>query len=780
MTRFIRRLTSLIGSDRTGRFVFAARLILWFEGVWPRLWPAGGIVGVFLAVAFFGLLPLVCWPLHALVLAGFVTAIGLSLYFSFRDFSPPTWHDAARRLECDSTLNHRPISEADDRLAAGRGDPIAEELWAEHVKDRIRHLGRLRLAPPRFAFAGRDPFRLRYAVLAAVGLSLILSWGHWAERLMSAFGPGSQAAPTYDAWIDPPAYTNVAPVYLADQPHRIAIPAGSILNVRVHGAEGKPFLSLQSSHFPWFPIGSARFEGEGGEYAVRWRMIRNAHVQVRAIGRTIGSWIVDVIPDRPPSVAFTAPPGTGERASLKLSFAARDDYAVTQVRALISPTDGHGETLFLDLGVPPGKRLAETVYRDLTSHPYAGLAVDIALEATDAAGQKAVTAPMRCHLPQLVFTDPLARALIELRRMLAQNGFSARAQVMRTLEAFSIAPERFYVGQLGVYLGLRNGFWALKKAVAKADLDRVVALFWQMATALEHGGLMPLAENLRRIQQALAQMMAEGAPQDQIDAMLARYAEAMQQYLQAMGQDPDQQPGQSDSNAKMLEPKDLADLLAAIQTLSQSGDREKAEQLLSFLQNLIETMRVSGAGGAGGTGGGAPVESQALRDLSDLTGRQRQLLDKTFRRAQGAGDPKDGGKMGLARQQGALKDELNGILSKQKTPSADLKRAERLMDESQKALALGDLLRSGTLQKNALEALRQAATTLARQGAGQAGAQGSTDPLGRATGGRQMPIPDAQVLKRARDILMELRKKAGEMNRPKEERDYIERLLKQF
>jgi hypothetical protein len=36
------------------------------------------------------------------------------------------------------------------------------------------------------------------------------------------------------------------------------------------------------------------------------------------------------------------------------------------------------------------------------------------------------------------------------------------------------------------------------------------------------------------------------------------------------------------------------------------------------------------------------------------------------------------------------------------------------------------------------------------------------------------------VLQRARDILNELRKRAGEQKRPKEELDYIDRLLKQF
>ena len=62
-----------------------------------------------------------------------------------------------------------------------------------------------------------------------------------------------------------------------------------------------------------------------------------------------------------------------------------------------------------------------------------------------------------------------------------------------------------------------------------------------------------------------------------------------------------------------------------------------------------------------------------------------------------------------------------------------------------------------------------------------------TDPLGRpldqATGsmaGGVVKIPDQSDLARAREILDELRRRAGEATRAQEELEYIERLLKQF
>ena len=62
---------------------------------------------------------------------------------------------------------------------------------------------------------------------------------------------------------------------------------------------------------------------------------------------------------------------------------------------------------------------------------------------------------------------------------------------------------------------------------------------------------------------------------------------------------------------------------------------------------------------------------------------------------------------------------------------------------------------------------------------------GEEDPLGRQQGGGpsfgdSVKVPNASELQRARDILMELRRRAAERGRPQQELDYIDRLLKQF
>jgi hypothetical protein len=56
----------------------------------------------------------------------------------------------------------------------------------------------------------------------------------------------------------------------------------------------------------------------------------------------------------------------------------------------------------------------------------------------------------------------------------------------------------------------------------------------------------------------------------------------------------------------------------------------------------------------------------------------------------------------------------------------------------------------------------------------------SLDQAGQGSNTSQVAIPDKSDLQRAREIRDELRARAAERDRPSKERDYIDRLLKQF
>jgi uncharacterized protein (TIGR02302 family) len=780
-------------SDRIERLIALARAAIAWERVWPALWPASGILGAFAALALLGAFAYIPSGLHTLALLGILGASGYFLYRNLESFRAPDWSEGARRLERESGLAHRPITERHDRLAVGQGDDFAEGLWRAHVKALLARHDRLRLVIPRSALARRDPYALRFVVLLLLLAGFALAGSDWGRRLNAGFSlsGGGAAMATMDAWIDPPAYTGEAPLYLphGDTLRNIAVPEGSALVVQVHGSRSAPQLSISPAQGR-LPA----FAGQGDNFSTRATLRADATISVRGGGAMLGNWRIKAIPDEPPAIAFASPPSQTERDALKLAFTAGDDYGVTSARALIRPVAKakNRKTLMVDLPLASSaKTINQTVYRDLTGHPYAGLDVEITLEAKDGAGHVARSKSVRFKLPAHVFTNPLARALIEQRQALALDARVARNTAMRALDALTLAPDRFYENNKSVYLALRSAFWALKGARTGQDIARVQDLLWQTAQALERGGLSSAAEELRRLQQLISQALAQGAPQEVIDALLQRYQMALNRYLQMLAQNPPSANQAAPPGAKVLKPEDLQTLLNAIQQLAQTGAREQAQQLLAMLQNLLENLHMTA-----GPGGNSPEDkalSDAIQGLGDLTGKQRELLDKTFREQQGNPDPKSGGTQGLAQQQGQLRQQLDKLmqgLGKQGgSASKDLGNAGKQMGEAQGDLGNRALDNATEAQRNALDALRKGAASLAKNlmdRNGQQGPMGSEDPLGRQSGGRgpslgsDVKIPDQSQLQRARSILKELRRRAEERGRPKEELDYFDRLLKQF
>lgn len=781
-------------TERHERYIALARLVLAWERSWPALWPATGIIGLYVCAAFLGITDVFPGSLRSLVFVAVLMATGYLLYREFRNWRMPTWEEAARRVERDSALPHRPITERNDRLAVGTGDAFAESLWRAHIVQLLRRLGGLKLVPPSPGLAAKDPWALRYIVLLSICATLLFAGADWQRRLALAFSlDNGTAAPVaaLDAWITPPAYTGWAPLYLRPGSNAmVAVPAGSQLVLRVHGGRIAPHLQF----YPQPGSGAPDFSGQSGTWGTSAKITADARVSISDAGQRLGGWRINAIPDQHPAIAFAAPPGRTEREALKIAFTAGDDYGVVSARAIIRPVARNNHaSLLLDLPISTtsSKTVSDTLYRDLTAHPFAGLDVQITLEARDALGQIGRSKPISMRLPERIFTNPLARALIEQRQALALNGMQARNHVAEILDALTIAPQRFYVHQSSAYLGLRTTYWTLRDARDDRDIARAQDMLWQIATALEQGGLLDAAAQLRAIQELLSQALAQNAPQSVIDSLMQRYQQALQNYLRALAQNGGRAGGQTPRDAKIITPKDLEAMLKAIQQLAQTGAREKAQELLSMLQNLLENMHPGGTG----SGQGNKALSSAIQGLGDIIGRQRQLLDKSLRQGEGAGDPKDGGGKGLANQQDKLRQDLDRLLkglNGRKAPGGDkFGDAGHAMGDAHDALGRQDFGSASDAQKNALNALEKAAGQLAQEmmkngKEGQNGqARDGQDPLGRSTGanggmGGDTKLPAASELQRARQILEELRRRAAEPGRSKQELDYIDRLLREF
>ena len=112
------------------------------------------------------------------------------------------------------------------------------------------------------------------------------------------------------------------------------------------------------------------------------------------------------------------------------------------------------------------------------------------------------------------------------------------------------------------------------------------------------------------------------------------------------------------------------------------------------------------------------------------------------------------------------------------------------MSDAAKSLTSGQPGQAIPAQSKALAGLRAAAESLAKsmqQQSGGGSEEGMTeDPLGRRTEdghareGDDIDIPTETTTTQSRRILNELRRRQGDLQRPQDERDYIDRLLENF
>src|SRR5215469_2093239 len=150
MTNLLDSIVSRPGSkaEPHERMIALARGTLLWERAWPALWPATGVIGLYVAISLFGVPGALPGVLRSILLLVVLATTGWLLYREFRQWTTPRWIDGARRVERDSRLVNRPITERDDQLLAGSGDPMAESLWRAHVIRLLHGLGRLRVALP--------------------------------------------------------------------------------------------------------------------------------------------------------------------------------------------------------------------------------------------------------------------------------------------------------------------------------------------------------------------------------------------------------------------------------------------------------------------------------------------------------------------------------------------------------------------------------------------------------------------------------------------------------
>jgi len=581
-----------------------ARYAIAWERAWPNLARLLTVVGLFLALSWAGLwlaLPFLARAIGLVVFAG----VAITALFPLARFRWPSREEGLSRLDRGSGIRHRPATTLTDTLTSQ--DPVAKALWQAQRERTLASLKRIRAGLPRPRLALHDPWALRALVMVMLVATFFAAGNERAMRLGAAFDWNGVLAPTnvrVDAWVTPPLYTGKPPVILSAANKEaaalpaggpLAVPAGSTLIVRSSGGSLDVVVSgglKEVAPTEATPKGTNEkhfaITGDG-----------TAHVRAPA-GQP--QWAFAATPDRAPTIALAKDPERQARGALQLSYKIEDDYGVTGAEAQfgLRPADAKdgakdggkdGDTkaaarpLFQPPQFPlvlPNARtrngVGQTV-KDLSEDPYAGADVTLRLTAKDEAGNEARSEPFNMRLPERLFTNPLARALIEQRRILALDA-NKNSDVYAALDALMIAPELF-TPDAGCYLGLRSLALQLEAARTDDAMRDVVASMWAFAVTIEDDGVAgSVNAALRSAQDALKAALERGASEDELRVLTQKLREAMAGKVRDLARRAEQNP----LGARQPFPAEVQLILDKAIELRQKTQHATPEQLAELAQ----------------------------------------------------------------------------------------------------------------------------------------------------------------------------------------------------
>lgn len=802
-----------------------ARLALLWESLWPRILPVLLVAAAFLTVSWFGLWRVLPDLLRFAVLGlfGLAALVAVLPVFGAR---LPGRLTALARVERVTATPHRPASSLDDRLAGEVSDPATRFLWAAHRERLVAGLGELRAGAPSPGLARRDPLALRFLAIIVLAVSFVFAAGQHTVRVAEAFRapapdvPPEEAVLTarIDAWATPPAYTGRPPVFLTGRAVRtdpiIPVPADTTVVVRIAGAATDQYHVWTTTPAGEVEIPAVAADAPSGKDGFRpverhIPLAGEAKVSVRRNGETVALWQFGVVPDAPPAIAPTAQPGRAGSGAMQLTYLLMDDYGVVSAEARIAKSDLDAvgaRPLYEPFSFPlsmPSLRVREAggeTIKDLTGHPWAGAHIEVTLAATDESGQVGTAEPMLLVMPVRIFTNPLAKAIVEQRRRLAMDATQAH-KVADILDILTLAPEKHLPGD-GAYMAIRGGYLQLVNARNDDDLRNVVDYLWEVALGIEDGVVSFAAGNLRAAQDAVRAALQRGAPPEELEELMNQLRQATKEFMQAVAEQNRQDGNQgamTESTSPQLAagPDPVQQMMDQIEQLGESGAFEAAQSLLNQLQTMMENQQEQAQrqGERNSPGSKAPQGGdeigQALDQLGEMIQQQQELLDDTYALNQNGNRPGMGvmneqelenylrqspgrseeqiqetlqnfregrkqfgdqlgnlqeGQRKLQEALDALSDELKEMGEE---PDEALEGAGKAMAEAQSQFRAGQINGAFNQQGQALDQLRASAQAMAeklaeeqsrdRGGEGMEEsdvAEGRADPLGRQRTGR--------------------------------------------
>ncbi len=803
LTEMIKKQTN--GSEfdqKTARRIRLTRFVVFFERLWPLVWPGLAALGLYIAVALFDpWRALSFWVQSAALLT--VIIIGyLSLRRCVGQLRWPSIEDASRRLERQNHISHRPLDAVQDKPAQkSRGG--AETLWRLHQKRMAASLDQLKAKAPNTRFSLIDPRALRALILILLLVGFVHAGADWNRRLDNAFSlnfGGSPEQVALDIWISPPDYTNRQPIALIareaigrknENPAALQIIAGSKITARLQGGWRTPELTVGGSTLAFKEIADEIYEVSG-------EIRTGGSLEIYQGSRLRGTWPIEIVPDSAPQAEFSQTPEATARHSLRVDYVIRDDFGVTSTLLSLSKPGAAADTLEIELsGAPGGEAVSRTAYQDLTAHPWAGWTVNAVLTATDALGQTGRSEQIQFSLPERSFTHLVARNIINIRKSLFADPANRNGPARR-LQLQARRPNDFN-GDLTVFAAMRSAYWRLKRDDGEAALGEVTDLLWDTALRLEDGMVSLAERDLRNALEDLSEALEDGETDSAFDELANALEQSLQNFLSAqMANRQSSAPppsGMPQQNSQVIGSDMLQQMIQQMRDLAAAGETEAAMEMLNTLREIMENLATGNEPMSAEDYERMMAASEALAGLQQLQEAQQELMNRTARESllnamrEQIGQPKQG-MQGLSREQADLQEALKGLAEKLGEAGMEgpeeMAEAGSAMQGASTSLGKGSGRQAVRGQGEALDALGRALSELESalsQSMQQSQAMSrGIDPFGRSSpfGHGNVELPSASERERVRQILRMLQERIGDPNRPEVEREYLRRLLKRF
>ena len=389
--------------------------------VWERYAPVLALglafAAVFLTLSFAGIWQYLGDPWRAIALIAALIMLVRAAWHAQKIGFPST-QDAKRRVEYDSGLKHRPLDALTDRPAIGEIGPA----WERHMQS-VRAAAEKSERPIwRAVLAPLDHYYLRFILPLCLLAAFIIGLGDNRERLRHGIFPGWQygmnaGTASFESWIDPPEYTGRPPIYFKST-QKVDIPEGSTLVTRINGLRTVPRLKLglknKSKYTAPKRLGPRLFETRD--------IINHSGTASYRLGFKKIGWGLTVIPDRPPVISIDEPPKADKRDRLVITYSLDDDYGVEELELVMRRLDGIGGEEIVSLPISSRQRKADNakISVDLTKHIWAARKATGVLRAKDGYGHISESRPAFFTVPDKIFVEPLAKAIIENRQLMIE------------------------------------------------------------------------------------------------------------------------------------------------------------------------------------------------------------------------------------------------------------------------------------------------------------------------------------------------------------------------